>query len=52
MQEYTMTLPVPIGRISREAVTVNLRVPTLGAYCLNKAMTFPQRTLVVRRGQL
>jgi len=45
MQAHTTTLLVPIGRVEHELTTVNLRVPTLGAYCLNKAITFPQREL-------
>jgi hypothetical protein len=43
MQAHTATLSVPIGRVGRDPVLVTLRVPTLGAYCLNKAVTFPQR---------
>jgi hypothetical protein len=41
--EFTRTLQLPVGLVEGAPQSVDLRVPTLGAYALNKALTFPYR---------
>jgi hypothetical protein len=41
---HTSVLTVPIGLLEDELVTAEVRVPRLGAYVVNKAVTFPYRS--------
>jgi len=41
--EFTTTLQLPVGHVEGAPQSVDIRVPTLGAYALNKALTFPYR---------
>jgi len=43
LSDFSTTLALPVGRAENAAQTVEVRVPTLGAYVLNKALTFPYR---------
>jgi hypothetical protein len=43
LRDFSTVLSVPVGRIDNAAQTVEVRVPTLGAYVVNKAITFPYR---------
>jgi hypothetical protein len=40
---HTSVLQVPLGVFEQELVTADVRVPRLGAYVVNKAVTFPYR---------
>jgi hypothetical protein len=41
---HTSVLTMPIGFLDNEMVTAQVRVPLLGAYVVNKAVTFPYRS--------
>lgn len=41
---YTSALTVPIGLLDNEMMAAQVRVPRLGAYAVNKAVTFPYRS--------
>jgi hypothetical protein len=43
LHDFSTTLSLPVGRLEGAAQTVEVRVPTLGAYVVNKALTFPYR---------
>jgi hypothetical protein len=41
--EFTTTVQLPVALVEGALQSVDLRVPTLGAYALNKGLTFPYR---------
>lgn len=43
LRDFTNELEVPVGIQDSTLTIVNVRVPTLGTYALNKAITFPRR---------
>lgn len=43
LQRFTDTLNIQIGILNNEVQSVEIQVPTLGAYIVNKAITFPYR---------
>jgi hypothetical protein len=50
LQRHTLVLAVPIGLLENETITADVRVPRLGAYVVNKAVTFTYRTPQVSEG--
>lgn len=50
LRDFGAELSVPVGRVGAAAHFVSVRVPTLGAYVVNKAITFPRRPAEQREG--
>lgn len=43
LRDFTVDMEVPAGMQEDQLATVTVRVPTVGAYTLSKAVTFPRR---------
>jgi hypothetical protein len=43
LRDFTVEIDVPAGMQADQLATVRVRVPTVGAYILSKAVTFPRR---------
>lgn len=43
LSDFSITLRLPVGRFDGAVQKIEVRVPTLGAYTVNKTLTFPYR---------